>query len=452
MIQLYNTLTRQTTKFDPIDPSNVRMYVCGPTVYDFAHIGNARPVIVFDVLFRLLRHYYGAGHVTYARNITDVDDKINARALHDFPNLSINDAIRHLTDKTIAQFQHDTKALGCLDPTVQPRATDNIEEIIDMIIELIGKGYAYFSPGSEGILFDISAMTDYGKLSQRDLEDQQAGIRIEVDTHKRHPRDFVLWKTSTDEEPGWMSPWGWGRPGWHIECSAMSNRYLGQTFDIHGGGIDLIFPHHENEIAQSRCAHGTDVMANVWMHNGFLQVDGQKMAKSAGNFTTIADVLKDWDGIVARYAMLTTHYTQPIDWTRNKLLEAKASMQKFERWYVPDTGVYPNSDVVAALNDDLNTPAAFRILHTLADQLNDDHTLANIASFSSTLDLLGIAPQKIAMPPVLKQTIEDLIAVRNTAKANKDWKESDRIRNTLFEMGVQVNDNKDGTITWEMRK
>jgi cysteinyl-tRNA synthetase len=288
-LTLYNTLTRQKEPFTPIDSQNVRMYVCGPTVYDFAHIGNARPVIVFDVLYRLLRHLYGESAVTYVRNITDVDDKINARALRDFPNLPLNEAIAKVTEKTADQFQADARALGCLDPTVQPRATDNIAGMIEMISTLITKGNAYTAAGE--VLFDIASMKDYGGLSNRKLEDQQAGARVAVEAHKKSPGDFVLWKLSSANEPGWDSPWGRGRPGWHIECSAMSKRYLGEVFDIHGGGLDLIFPHHENEIAQSRCAHGTSVMANVWMHNGFLQVEGQKMSKSLGNFVTIQDLL-----------------------------------------------------------------------------------------------------------------------------------------------------------------
>ena len=288
-LRLYNTLTRQKEDFKPLEPDNVRMYVCGPTVYDFAHIGNARPVIVFDVLFRLLRHLYGAEHVTYIRNITDVDDKINARALQDYPELPLNEAIRLVTEKTANQFQADVKALGCLEPTAQPRATEFIDQMIDMIRVLITKGHAYEAGGE--VLFDVASMKDYGALSNRKLEDQQAGARVAVEAHKKNPGDFVLWKLSSAEEPGWESPWGRGRPGWHIECSAMSKSYLGEVFDIHGGGLDLIFPHHENEIAQSRCAHGTKKMANVWMHNGFLQVEGQKMSKSLGNFVTINELL-----------------------------------------------------------------------------------------------------------------------------------------------------------------
>ncbi len=363
-LRLYNTLTRSKEEFVPIDPKNVRMYVCGPTVYDFAHIGNARPVIVFDVLFRLLRHLYGENHVTYVRNITDVDDKINARALRDFPDLPLNEAIRNVTEKTANQFFADVKALGSLEPTVQPRATDNIQQMIDIISTLIDRGHAYVA--SDEVLFSVPSMPDYGQLSQRNLDEQQAGARVAVEAHKRNPADFVLWKLSSPDEPGWESPWGRGRPGWHIECSAMSSRYLGETFDIHGGGLDLIFPHHENEIAQSRCAFGHKVMANIWMHNGFLQVEGQKMSKSLGNFFTINELLADWPGDVLRFNMLRTHYRQPIDWTVKSIEESWRILQGFYGKLGGVTGqggIAPA--VLEALEDDLNTPKAIAELHGL---------------------------------------------------------------------------------------
>jgi cysteinyl-tRNA synthetase len=469
-LRLYNTLTRQKEDFKPLDPQNVRMYVCGPTVYDFAHIGNARPVIVFDVLFRFLRHLYpGTGkasdgsRVEYVRNITDVDDKINARALRDFPDLPLNEAIRRVTEKTANQFQADVKALGCLEPTQQPRATEFIAQMIDMISKLLAKGHAYEAGGE--VLFSVTSMKDYGQLSNRKLEDQQAGARVAVDAHKRNPGDFVLWKLSSAEEPGWESPWGRGRPGWHIECSAMSRQFLGEVFDIHGGGLDLIFPHHENEIAQSRCAHGTSVMANVWMHNGFLQVEGQKMSKSLGNFLTIDDVLKESSGTSIRYAMLMTHYTQPIDWTQSKLLEARMSLQKFNRWYVDQNVAYetdfdpslPHRDVLDALNDDLNTPEAFASLHRQVGALSDRSIQAtnahnkHLAEFSNSLKLLGIAPQSRATE-VDAATVESYINSRLAARAAKDWKESDRIRDELAAMGVTIKDNKDGTTSWEVKR
>src|SRR6185437_4911542 len=338
-LRLHDTLTREKRAFVPLDPKHVRMYVCGPTVYDFAHIGNARPVIVFDVLFRLLRHLYGPDYVTYVRNITDVDDKINDRAARDFPGLPLNQAIRKVTEKTAAQFHADVAALGCLPPTVEPRATefvlpraDGKADMVTLIAQLIARGCAYEAGGE--VLFDTQSMPDYGALSGRKLDEQLAGARVAIEAHKKNAADFVLWKQSSADEPGWESPWGRGRPGWHIECSAMSAAYLGDVFDIHGGGLDLIFPHHENEIAQSRCAHGTPAMANIWMHNGFLQVEGEKMAKSTGNFVTIRDLLNDgsfggnrWHGYVLRLAMLMTHYRQPVDWTVNRLVDARRTLK-----------------------------------------------------------------------------------------------------------------------------
>ncbi len=302
------------------------MYVCGPTVYDFAHIGNARPVIVFDVLYRLLRHLYGADHVKYVRNITDVDDKINARAAEQ------GISIRELTESTYANFKADVAALGCLPPDVEPRATEHIAEMKTLIERLVASGHAYVA--EEHVLFSVPSMPDYGRLSKRPLDEMIAGARVDVAPYKRHDQDFVLWKPSKDGEPGWPSPCGIstpGRPGWHIECSAMSWKHLGETFDIHGGGIDLVFPHHENEIAQSRCAFHTGVMANVWMHNGFLQVEGEKMSKSLGNFITIREVLQDWPGDVVRLAMLATQYRQPINWTVKGLQEAEKALVRVLR-------------------------------------------------------------------------------------------------------------------------
>ena len=365
-IQLYNTLTRSKAEFVPIDPTNVRMYVCGPTVYDFAHIGNARPVIVFDVLFRLLRHVYGAEHVTYVRNITDVDDKINARAVRDYPGLPLNEAIRRVTETTNAQYQADVTELGNLPPTFQPRATESLPEMIALIERLIAKGNAYVAEGH--VLFDVGSMPDYGKLSGRSVDDMIAGARVDVAPYKRDPMDFVLWKPSDAATPGWDSPWGRGRPGWHIECSAMSWKHLGEVFDIHGGGVDLVFPHHENELAQSTCAHGTQVMANVWMHNGFLQVEGEKMSKSLGNFFTIRELLDRFRGENLRLQMLMTHYRQPTNWTEAGAKEARVILKN---WYdaiakVEDEalGEAPPA-VVAALSDDLNTPEAIAELHRL---------------------------------------------------------------------------------------
>jgi cysteinyl-tRNA synthetase len=386
-LKLYDTLTREKRLFTPIDPARVRMYVCGPTVYDFAHIGNARPVIVFDVLFRLLRHLYGADHVTYVRNITDVDDKINARAAEEYPGLPLNEAIHQVTGKTEKQFHEDIRALGVLMPKdvnrpgrppafIEPRATEHIAEMRELIDRLVASGHAYVA--EEHVLFSVSSMPDYGRLSKRSLDEMIAGARVEVAPYKREPTDFVLWKPSKPGEPAWPSPAGIvtpGRPGWHIECSAMSWKYLGETFDIHGGGIDLVFPHHENEIAQSRCAFHSPVMANYWMHNGFLQVEGAKMSKSEGTFITIHQLLADWPGEVLRFQMLMTHYRQPIDWTASKSQEAEdelwawtsiligtdAEQDGYSR-AVRKEPPRPSAAVIGALLDDLNTPEAIAAL------------------------------------------------------------------------------------------
>jgi cysteinyl-tRNA synthetase len=452
-LKLYNTLTRQKTAFAPIDPQNVRMYVCGPTVYDFAHIGNARPVIVFDVLFRLLNHVYGSERVTYARNITDVDDKINARALRDYPGLSLNEAIRAVTEKTEKQFLDDAKSLGCLKPTVQPRATDNIAEMIAIIEKLLANGHAYEAAGE--VLFDTKSMAEYGQLSKRNLDEQQSGVRIAVDAHKKSPGDFVLWKLSSESEPGWESPWGRGRPGWHIECSAMSGRYLGDVFDIHGGGLDLIFPHHENEIAQSRCAHGTKVMANVWMHNGFLQVEGRKMSKSEGNFVTIYELLhtekfggRQWPGEVLRLAMLMTHYREPIDFSIKRLEEAERLLSK---WPAAEAGsATPDPAVVAALADDLNTVAAIQALHALVH--SGDH-----ASFAASAALLGVLPQAAEIDEAVAIEIDRRVRARLELLKERNFAEADNIRDTLLAEGIQLKDGKDATTgervtKWEVKR
>ncbi|MBO9123340.1 MULTISPECIES: cysteine--tRNA ligase [unclassified Rhizobium] len=457
-LKLYNTLTRERTVFAPIDADNVRMYVCGPTVYDFAHIGNARPVIVFDVLFRLLKHVYGDDHVTYARNITDVDDKINARALRDHPSLSLNDAIHAVTEKTARQFHEDVAALGCLEPSVEPRATDNIAQMIEIIGRLIVRGHAYEAEGE--VLFDTKSMADYGQLSKRPLDEQQAGARIAVDAHKKNPGDFVLWKASSDSEPGWESPWGRGRPGWHIECSAMSQRYLGDVFDIHGGGLDLIFPHHENEIAQSRCAHGTDVMANVWMHNGFVQVEGRKMSKSEGNFITINELLatekfggRKWPGAVLRLAMLMTHYREPIDFSIKRLEEAERLLAK---WPAADAGdAAPSEAVLGALRDDLNTVAAVQALHALAQEANADKSL--LPTYAASAALLGLLPEMAEIDEAVAIEIDRRVKARLELLKAKNFAEADKIRDTLLAEGVQLKDGKhaatgERVTTWEVKR
>ena len=460
-LRLYNTLTRTKEDFVPIDADNVRMYVCGPTVYDYAHIGNARPVIVFDVLYRLLRHLYGEQHVTYVRNITDVDDKINARAAER------GISIRELTEETNRIFQADVKALGCLEPTVQPRATEHIAEMIAIIERLIEGGHAYAADGH--VLFSVPSMPDYGRLSRRPLDEMIAGARVDVAPYKKGDMDFVLWKPSADSEPGWESPWGRGRPGWHIECSAMSWRHLGETFDIHGGGIDLVFPHHENEIAQSRCCFDTPVMANVWMHNGFLQVEGEKMSKSAGNFVTIHELLHSekfggqlWSGPVLRLAMLRTHYRQPIDFTSKALEDAR---KKLDAWMRAarlaldgePAAPEPSDDLVAALADDLNTHSALtsldRLFNTTGDGQSDAHR-----QLGADLVFLGLASRSELKKPhagfvsVDVDKVQALIDARLAARAAKNWAESDRLRDELVAMSITLKDNKDGTTTWEVKR
>jgi cysteinyl-tRNA synthetase len=437
MLRLTNTLTRTKEGFTPIDPANVRIYACGPTVYDFAHIGNARPVIVFDLLFRLLRHLYGEGAVKYVRNITDVDDKINARAAER------GVTIRTLTEETARQFREDVAALSCLPPTVEPRATEHIEEMKALIERLVAAGHAYAA--EDHVLFDVPSMPDYGSLSKRPLDEMEAGARVDVAPYKRSPLDFVLWKPSRPGDPAWDSPCGItkpGRPGWHIECSAMSWKHLGEVFDIHAGGIDLVFPHHENEVAQSRCCFGTPVMANVWLHNGFLQVEGQKMSKSLGNFITIRDVLADWPGEVIRLNMLKTHYRQPIDWTVRGLEE---SGRNLERWYgqIAGAGRGDAAAILEPLCDDLNTPLAIAALHR-----------AEPADLRAGLNLLGFSgeSERLRMtgaPTVDVAAVEALIARRLEARAAKDWAASDRLRSELAALGVTVKDNKDGTSSWE---
>jgi cysteinyl-tRNA synthetase len=447
-LKLYDTLTREKRPFTPLDPSRVRMYVCGPTVYDFAHIGNARPVIVFDVLFRLLRHLYGAEHVTYVRNITDVDDKINARAAEEYPNLPLNQAIRIVTEKTEQQFHEDVDALGCLRPTVEPRATEHIAEMKTLIERLVAGGHAYVA--QDHVLFSVPSMPDYGRLSKRTLDEMEAGARVEVAPYKRDPMDFVLWKPSKPGEPAWPSPSGIaapGRPGWHIECSAMSWKHLGETFDIHGGGIDLVFPHHENEIAQSRCSFHTPVMANFWMHNGFLQVEGEKMSKSLGNFFTIRELLADWPGEVLRFNMLRTHYRQPIDWTVKGVAESFNTLESLtsDPTFVSGNDATMAQPVLDALSDDLNTPKAIAELHAL-------HGKGDILAVGSTLRALGFSKRPQSLRRVDEQKVVALIDARNAARKAKNFKKADRIRDELTAMGIELEDKKDGTTAWKVKR
>jgi cysteinyl-tRNA synthetase len=462
-LRLYDTMSGEKRPFVPLDRNNVRMYVCGPTVYDFAHIGNARPVIVFDVLFRLLRHLYGADHVTYVRNITDVDDKINDRAVRDFPGLPLNEAIRKVTEKTAAQFASDVAALGSLPPTFEPRATDFVlpradgkADMVTLIRQLIARGHAYEAGGE--VLFDVQSMPDYGALSHRKLDEQRPGARVAVDAHKKSPLDFVLWKQSSGDEPGWESPWGRGRPGWHIECSAMSAAYLGDVFDIHGGGIDLIFPHHENEIAQSRCVHGTPAMANYWMHNEFIQIEDTKMSKSLGNFVTIRDLLADWPGEVLRLNMLKAHYRSPMDWTLKGLEESGKTLDDWYAVAADVTGEQSSDAVIDALSDDLNTPQMIAALHGLRNKAASGNE-GDRGQFAASLRLVGFLSESAAQWKGRRQQasgidatqIERLIADRAGARTRKDFKESDRIRDELAAMGVVIKDSKDGT-TWEIAR
>ncbi|MEP4249004.1 cysteine--tRNA ligase [Tateyamaria sp.] len=465
-ITFYNTATRRKEPFAPIDPDNVRMYLCGPTVYDRAHLGNARPVLVFDVLNRLLRHTYGAQHVTYVRNFTDVDDKINATALarkEAGAAGTIEELVRERSDETIGWYHADMDALGALRPNHEPRATEYVDQMVAMIAQLMADGFAYENDGH--VLFRVRQYEEYGALSGRSVDDMIAGARVEVAPYKEDPMDFVLWKPSSDELPGWDSPWGRGRPGWHIECSAMAYELLGAEFDIHGGGNDLTFPHHENEIAQSRCAgHG---FANVWLHNEMLQVEGKKMSKSLGNFFTVRDLLeKGVPGEVIRFVMLSTHYRKPMDWTEKKRVEAEKTLtgwlnilqkhgysaklvenlREIDRWHA-------DTEFMGALGNDLNTPGALARLHVLAKA----RTAEALAPMAHALETLGLVTDWNVLDLAASQTddmadgvtgaIDQLLAERAAARAAQNWGEADRLRDVLNAIGVQVTDIG-GTATW----
>jgi cysteinyl-tRNA synthetase len=502
---LYNTLSRRKEGFEPLDPANVRMYVCGPTVYDYAHIGNARPVIVFDVLYRLLRHAYGAGHVRYVRNITDIDDRIIAAAKEN------GEDIRVITERTTRIFHEDVAALGALPPDIEPRATEYVPEMVAMTERLIAAGHAYVAEGH--VLFAVASMSEYGRLSRRSRDEMIAGARVEVAPYKRDPADFVLWKPSTSEQPGWDSPWGRGRPGWHLECSAMSERHLGETFDIHGGGIDLIFPHHENEIAQSVCAHHGKPFVRYWLHNAFVTVEGAKMAKSLGNFRTIRDVLAEAPGEAARLAMLKTHYRHPLDWTSEGLREAKTNLDRWYRLLKSCDEALSNAqlgwsdalnppsvppDIIASLEDDLNTPEAVSRMNMEADDAFRAQREGNIVTLGfhagalraagQLLGLLGTDPDtwlkglmpipgtSFSLPPSpqwspshgthsagtplpllqaelekqaeIKKRIDDLVVQRSEARKAKNFAEADRIRFQLATEGIVLEDKPDGTTEW----
>ncbi|WP_245586181.1 cysteine--tRNA ligase [Solimonas soli] len=450
---LHNTLSGRKEEFVPLNPERVTMYVCGPTVYSYAHIGNARPVVVFDVLSRLLRRRYA--HVVYVRNITDIDDKINAAASKEGVD------IRVITDRFAAIYHDDMAALGALDPDHTPRVTEHLPQIIAMIEQLIARGHAYEAQGH--VLFHTLSYADYGKLSGRDEQALMAGARVEVAPYKKHAGDFVLWKPSSDAQPGWDSPWGRGRPGWHIECSAMAEALLGETIDIHGGGHDLIFPHHENEIAQSTCAHGGKTFARYWLHNGFLNIDSQKMSKSVGNVLLVHELLKTIPGEVIRLVLLTGHYRQPVDWNDEIVAESR---KKLDRLYgalreladvEPAAGVTAPEAFLAALEDDLNTPMALAELFELARAANKAGDAADKARIKAQMldagRLLGLLQQEpaawFAHAPAAggaptAEEIEALLAQRAEARRNKQWAESDRIRDALKARGVLVEDSKDG--------
>ncbi|MCH2396334.1 cysteine--tRNA ligase [Oceanibaculum sp.] len=456
-LYLHNTLTRQKEEFQPLDPGNVRMYVCGPTVYDYAHIGNARPAVVFDVLYRVLKALYPT--VTYARNFTDVDDKINAKAK------ATGEEIGTITARTTQAYLEDMGALGVLEPDVQPRATQHIAEMIAMIETLIAKGHAYAADGH--VLFSVPSMPDYGQLSRRNRDELIAGARVEVAPYKKDAADFVLWKPSEPDIPGWDSPWGRGRPGWHIECSAMSAKYLGDSFDIHGGGLDLIFPHHENEIAQSRCASGASFFARYWVHNGYLTVEDEKMSKSIGNIVTVRELRGDAPGEAIRYALLAGHYRQPLNWSRAHLKECKTALDRLYTALrrgpaLPSAPGEVPFEVLAALEDDLNTPLAFAHLHELATRLNKAESDAEIAEAKARLlaagRLLGLLVEdpeawfrwqpEGASAGLSDAEIEAMIQARQDARKARNFAEADRIRDALTDAGIVLEDGPQGT-SWK---
>ena len=452
--QFYDTYSNTKKLFAPLDASNVHMYVCGPTVYDYAHVGNARPVIVFDIVYRMLQFKYGSDHVTYVRNITDVDDKIIEASN------SLNEDIGTLTERTINYFHDDADYVGALQPNVEPKATDHILEMIDIIEKLIEKKHAYEADGN--VLFAVNTFDKYGNLSGKSLEDLIAGSRVEVADYKKNPADFILWKPSKANEPGWDSPWGKGRPGWHIECSAMSEKYLGQSFDIHGGGQDLTFPHHENEIAQSESCNNKR-FANFWMHNGFLSIEGEKMSKSLGNFITINELKDKYQGEVIRFNMMLTHYRQPLNWTEKSLQDSKKTLDK---WYKIlekfDKPLISNDELISeqmlsALADDVNTPQAIAELHQLYKVANDGD-LEALEIFYNSCQFLGIlisgynswiSWQSKTMD-IDENFIIGLIEKRNEARSTKDFAEADRIRDELLNLGVILED-KDNKTIWKLK-
>ena len=446
-LKITNTLSRTKEKFVPIDQENIRMYVCGPTIYDYPHVGNARPLIVFDVLFRLLKKIFPNSKITYVRNITDIDDKIIEASK------KLNITTSELTNKVLKDFHNDCDYLGCLKPTVEPKATDHLDEMINLIKRLIEKGFAYES--SSHVYFAVSKFKDYGKLSNKNIKDLISGSRIEISENKKAPGDFVLWKPSKENEPSWESPFGKGRPGWHLECSAMSEKYLGKYFDFHGGGLDLIFPHHENEIAQSVCANDNQKLSNYWLHNGYVTIDKQKMSKSFNNFITINELKNNYNGQVIRLAMLSSHYTQPFDWNKNILENSKKILEKWYEFY-SDEPESINDANLKYLLDDLNTPLMISNINDLYKKAKSGDTLS-AKQLSSSCKILGLFNQNVEewknfkkigkMPP---EEIEKLILQRNEARAKKDFKTSDKIRDLLISKGVLIKD-KNGNTLWEYK-
>ncbi len=453
-IRIYNTLTRRKEDFEPLDPERVTVYACGPTVYNYAHIGNARPAVIFDLLYRLLLRRYPK--VIYARNITDVDDKINAAAAEE------GVAIDVISKRYAAIYHEDMAALGVGRPSIEPRATDHIADIIAMIQKLIDRNFAYVAEGH--VLFHVENFDDYGQLSRRDMRELIAGARVDIAPYKKHPGDFVLWKPSTPDQPGWDSPWGPGRPGWHIECSAMSAKHLGEMIDIHAGGQDLVFPHHENEIAQSRCAHGTEVFARYWMHNGFVTVEKRKMSKSLGNTLIVHELLKQWPGEVLRYVLLSAHYRQPLDWSHKALEQARTTLDRLYGLLRNHPPGAPSGDiddaVVKALEDDLNTPTALAEINRIARELGSDdgedrtRLATRLKASAGLLGLLQANPEswftdRQADVDIDEAEIESLIAQRKQARTDRDFAAADRIRDELAERGILLKDGPEGT-SWEI--
>ena len=445
-IFLTNNLSNKKEKFVPIDENNIGMYVCGPTVYDDPHIGNARPIVIFDILFKVLKKKFS--NVNYVRNITDVDDKIIKSSKE--KKISISD----LTQTVIKSFKEDCNYLNCEDPSQQPKATEHIDLMIEMISELIKKGFAY--ENNQHVYFEVKKFDDYGKLSNKKLEDLIAGSRIEVSDNKKNSEDFVLWKPSIDDEPAWGSPWGKGRPGWHLECSAMSKKFLGNEFDIHGGGIDLIFPHHENEIAQSRCANDTDVFANYWLHNAFITMSNEKMAKSQGNILKIKDFRNKVSGQVLRLALISAHYKQPLDWNDKLLEDCQNTIDKWYNVYSPSENDL-DDEIIQPLYDDINTPGYIANLHKLYDKASKgDEKDKQI--FNSACNFIGLLQEtkeewlnhKKGKVDISEEEIENKIQLRNNARANKDYKEADNIRDYLLDKGVLIED-KDGKTIWKFK-